>query len=82
MTTPPVLFLCSPPQPFFSLCLYRQQSSVSNSFTGAFPDFIGNMVNLTYLNLNRNLFSGELPSSWSKQRRTRRHKLMHLWLHS
>jgi Leucine-rich repeat (LRR) protein len=66
MTTPPYLFLCSPPQPFFSLCLYRQISTASNSFSGPFPDFFGNMVNLTYVNLNRNSFAGQLPDSWSK----------------
>jgi Leucine-rich repeat (LRR) protein len=65
MSTPPYLFLCSPPQPFFSLCLYRQQSTASNSFTGPFPDFIGGMTKLKYLNLNRNALSGQLPPSWS-----------------
>ncbi len=66
MQTPPYLFLCQPPQPFFSLCLYRQQSTTSNSFTGTFPDFIGDIRSLTYLNLNLNKFTGELPSSWSQ----------------
>ena len=66
MTSPPYLFLCNPPQPFFSLCLYRHTSPSSNSFSGPFPHFIGNMQNLTYLNLNRNSFAGELPPSWAQ----------------
>jgi hypothetical protein len=66
MSTPPFLFLCAPPQPFFSLCLYRQQSSSSNALSGPFPDFIGAMANLTYLNLNKNALIGELPASWSQ----------------
>jgi hypothetical protein len=64
---PPYDFMCDPmPRPFFSLCLYLQPSIKSNAFTGSFPDFIGAMSNLTYLNLNRNSFEGELPPSWSK----------------